>query len=732
MKKVILLIFMLVFCETQVFSQKEKSIDPLQHHTEMVKMLKKNEKQLKRRSRRSLFQNSLLKSAALVETGDTAKWKSIGPDYRITNSTSSTIGQGRIAALWVDPVNSNHILAGASSAGVWETKNGGDSWISITSEVVTGGVWDIAVDKNNPSTIYIATKNRSNGTLKWHEGYSMGLFKSTNSGVSWEKLQIVYQPDEYFEKIVIDPNNSEEIYACSSQAIYHSNDAGLSWKEILRTEKGKLNNLLFQPNESSVLYSSGDNQLFKTEDKGLTWIDLKNKLLGVFENALISIAVDETKPNYLYAFYSDLKNKNWEQTPNQIELSKNGGLTWEVLTSEKLSGISHTQLIRIAPGGEIFAGGITLKKANNNGSKFISLNKNGIHSDLHEVVFPDESNPEFVIAATDGGVFKSINGGLNWECINGNLTTNEFYGIDIHENNPGVMIGGTHDCGSYYRDTDGEWNYVYGGDGGSSLISQSNEEVFFVSSNTNVKNFNNKKILKFRAQLYEYDSPIVMDPIYSNVIYIQTDQVPRISKSPNSLFNKYQIYDDSISVTTLDKEWNAAQAIDICFSDPKTIYYGMWSPWSSSKIKRTTDGGISWEEVKYDGIEEICKTEKITAIYVHPYYPNQLWITFSGFEKDNKIFFSDNYGESWSNTSGTSLPNVPAQCIGYDFKNGQLYLGTDAGLYSKATSDAEWTYCEGFPKTIVSGIKLNKLSGDLVVASYGAGVWQKNIWTETK
>ena len=95
-----------------------------------------------------------------------------------------------------------------------------------------------------------------------------------------------------------------------------------------------------------------------------------------------------------------------------------------------------------------------------------------------------------------------------------------------------------------------------------------------------------------------------------------------------------------------------------------------------------------------------------------------------------KVLETSDGGQNWKNIS-ENLENYPVQCIEYDHVNNQLYIGTDLGLYTRC-GDAPiggngWTLCTGLPRIIISKLRINKNSGELVSSTYGRGVWKVGL-----
>ena len=59
---------------------------------------------------------------------------------------------GRDNFLTFHPTNTLTIYAGAAGGGLWETTNGGISWITNTDNLPVTAVSDLAIDPTNPNT----------------------------------------------------------------------------------------------------------------------------------------------------------------------------------------------------------------------------------------------------------------------------------------------------------------------------------------------------------------------------------------------------------------------------------------------------------------------------------------------------------------------------------------------------------------------------------------------------
>src|SRR5262245_27949288 len=87
-------------------------------------------------------------------------WYSIGPQPINTLDTNKIVveqNSGRVAALAVDPSNSDHWLIGAAQGGVWETFDAGATWDPRTDSQASLAMGAITFAPGSPSRVYAGT-----------------------------------------------------------------------------------------------------------------------------------------------------------------------------------------------------------------------------------------------------------------------------------------------------------------------------------------------------------------------------------------------------------------------------------------------------------------------------------------------------------------------------------------------------------------------------------------------
>jgi len=182
-------------------------------------------------------------------------WEQMGP--LSWNATSGwNPGVGRLTSIAIEDGNTNHIIVGGQSGGVWKTLDGGVTWTVLTDNLSNIYVYALAIDPDDNDTYFWG----SNGGT---------IFKSIDGGATWNLLSSVGAGD--VNKILIDPTNTNKMY-CSVQdvGIYKSTNSGADWTLI---HPGATNgyDIEFKPGSNgNVVYASGS-AFFKSVDGGVTF-----------------------------------------------------------------------------------------------------------------------------------------------------------------------------------------------------------------------------------------------------------------------------------------------------------------------------------------------------------------------------------------------------------------------------------------------------------------------------
>ncbi len=270
----------------------------------------------------------------------------------------------------------------------------------------------IAVDWSNPNFIYAGTAG--------------GIFKSTNTGATWDTLV----RDVRVREIVIHPKNHNIIYATvgvSVPSVVKSNDGGTSWiKADSGIQVGFVGTgpIAIDPDHPDTLYvgtsgNDGRADFYRSTDGGRSW-----SVLGgtTFWSGVTALAIRSDSTNIVYA--AEVGNCD-------LLKSTDYGVSWSVLLSGN--------------GGENVSITSSTEFAGNNPSTFYL---GAGWSPQHRV-----------------GIFKTTDGGLTWEHPTAGLPdTLNVYSIQIYSDSATEQLfftGRGHREGGIFESTNGNpWRLI--------------------------------------------------------------------------------------------------------------------------------------------------------------------------------------------------------------------------------------------------------------------------------
>ena len=654
---------------------------------------------------------------------ESSNWIPLGPfDVPIILSNNKKRGNGRVNCIEFHPSDPNIFWAGTPGGGLWKTTDGGNTWTTNTDNLPVLGVSDVIIDPTNTDIMYLAT-----GDGDGHDTYSIGILKSIDGGLTWDTTGLSYSVHQEIEvnKLEMNPNNTDSIFTVTENNIFVTADGGVSWNTV--GPNGRWRDIHYKPENTNVLYAtkqtSGTSNVYRSLDGGSTWQVCDNGVAGGGKRRP-AIAVTPANPEVIYSLFSDAAwgyhglykssdgGDNWtlqSDTPNVLgrdtDGSSVGGQSWYDMTL----AVSTTDENHILVGGinlwESLDGGVTWNIAGSSGS---SSNYSYMHVDHHAAEFNPINNTAYV--GNDGGVYKYFDLLNTWVDISDGLEISQFYKIGLSKNNDYRLVVGAQDNGTE-RLTGNAWQAIRGSDGMECIIDEYDDNIIYSSSQYGgLKVTYNGGVDWNNAKPVSYDgawvTPYKMHPLDNNVIVAGYNVVYKTNTATASW--------DSISPSFGQLKTIALAPSDLNYIYAAT-YTGIWI---------TKDDGQNWSSIKAG-----LPSGNISDITVSNNNPNRVFVTMSSYNDDQKVYESNDAGSSWINISGSTLPNLPVNCIVFQsYANDDLYIGTDIGVYHKDNTMSDWQlFNSGLPFVSVRELEIQYNIGKLRAATFGRGVWESDL-----
>lgn len=670
----------------------------------------------------------------LVDTSSSAAfepyWRSIGPEP-VHTEWSWDAANGRVVSLAIAPTDANVILAGSSTGGIWRSIDGGAHFTPVSDSQADLAVGEIAFAPSSPNIVYAAMGNDFLGS---------GMLRSDDAGAHWRLVSDAsYGTLGSSPHLVIDRANADRLWVgqysrldvptgvIRSSGVLYSSDGGVTWTRQLR---GLTSDLKALTNDAETLIAGvirndetggGSAGIYRTANGGQTWSMVLAAPNGAFAYPRLAVTPAAAQRVYAHMFVNARTGLSY-----RFLVSDTGGATWQDKQAVGLpEEFSYFVAADPANAAIVYVGMRDLYKSIDGGETFTNVTKgykpdgnfdpahSTSHVDQHALAFA----PDALYLGNDGGIFRSKDGAATFTSLSGTLSLVQAYGVSAHPTDPAAIFLGTQDNGLERRDPDGRWRELITGDYGSIVFDPNDDDTI-------ATNYVEGLILAFfdRGDAY-------LDTLATNSTFHESQEGGRISfiapfeslRSAGMLyFGTWRLYmsqDFGRSWFTpgggpdLTKgEPDTLGAIGVSVTKPNVIYTGSMQ----GRVMVTRNGGASWSSA--NGLPD----RAVRVITVDPTNEDIAYIGFSGYATDH-VFRTADGGVSWT-ALDAGLPDVPVNALLLD--GGELYAGTDIGVFRYLLADREWTYfSNGMPPVIVTDFAVTA-DRTIIAGTHGRGAYE--------
>ncbi|MEM6641114.1 MAG: glycosyl hydrolase, partial [Pseudomonadota bacterium] len=690
-------------------------------------------------------------------------------------SIGPAMSSGRISDIVIHPDNPRHWYVAVGSGGIFETTNGGTTWSPIFENESSYSIGCITLDPNNPSTIWVGSGENISGR---HTGYGDGVYRSLDGGKTWTNMGLA--ASERIGMIRVDPRDSDVVYVAAQgplwsgggeRGLYKTVDGGKSWKNILSAgEYTGVGEVHLDPRNPDVLYANTwqrqrsvaalvdggpESAIHKSTDGGETWRKLTTGLPDEVMGK-VGLAISPQNPDVVYA---------------QIELSQreggfyrsiNGGASWEKRSDYIAGGTGPHYYTEIFASphhfDHIYQMDVWMHVSTDGGKTFVKTDYNDKHSDHHALAF-DPSNPRYLLAGTDGGVYETFDGGDTWRYA-ANLPVTQFYKVAVDYDTPFYNVyGGTQDNQSQggpsrtdnvlgIRNSD--WFVTLGGDGHQSAVDPTNPNIVYAEwQQGNLTRYDRATGESVYIQpqpgadepsdRFNWDAPILISAHDPKRLYFASQRVWRSDDRGDSwtaLSGDLSKAQNRFEMPMMGRVWSYDAPWDLyAMSQFGTITSLAESPVNEKILYAGTDDGVV--QVSEDGGKN---WRRITSL---PGLPDAFFVNdikADLFDADTVYVAVDQHkigdfrpfllkstdrGRTWQNMAGDLPERHLVWRVVQDHEKPTLFFaGTEFGVYFTVNAGQNWVKLAGGVPTIpFRDLVIQKRESDLVGATFGRGFY---------
>ena len=370
-----------------------------------------------------------------------------------------------------DPGNSKHLYLGTASGWIYESHDGGVTWLRLSqirdrNDLI---IDHIRTDARNPRRLVVGA-----WIVDHPDG---GMFISEDGGKTWNDVPQMH--GQSVRSLTRSDSNPDVMVAGTLQGVFRTTDNGLHWSQISpagSTEIHEVQSVAIDPKNPQIIYAGTWHLPWKTVDGGAHWENIKQ---GIIEDSdVFSILVDpvQSQTVYLSACSGIYKSVNagalfkkapgipsaarrtrkllqdpghlttvYAGTTQGLYRTLDAGQTWGPLTPDNvivndvyvdpkdsahvLLATDHAGVLR----SEDFAASFHQSNAGFSARQVVALAADPIHP---AVVYAGVVNDK-----EEGGVFQSVDGGAHWRQDSVGLDGRDVY--SLASTPAGTLLAGT-------------------------------------------------------------------------------------------------------------------------------------------------------------------------------------------------------------------------------------------------------------------------------------------------
>ncbi len=646
-------------------------------------------------------------------------WSDVGParTYINNGSENQRPTQVNIYCLGIAPSNTDIMYCAGETGGIFKSTDHAMTWNLVSKGENFTNAQDIKVHPTNPNIVYVAVGQH--------------VYKSVNGGTSWNIVHS-FGTNVVVEQFYIHRTNVEHIYAATSSGLHLSINGGLTWSQLM---SGKFWDIEAHTVNPDIIYVSRRNttlnraEIFKSTDAGTNWV-LKDNLWYMpqtpsqAQDIGCKIALTPADPERVYCgligqskpgdagwigvYYSLDGGDSWVNPTGSdggpYVSGNNMNTNWYVAGYFSGTGDHYHQgwynfdlVASDVNPDRIWIGTIWFSESNDSGAtiEYVRGTRNlEMHADIQDM---EVINGELWVAS-DGGLNYSTDESQTMLIRNDGVTSSDFWGFDQGWNEDTYVGGRYHNGDAVYHENYGIGNSLFlgGAEEATGYVNQmDNRETHYSDIGDKITpdalsivagNTFNYAIYPNESYVWMNSSEVHCDPRYANHLYLGRDNIFYKSTSGGTVFQPLFTFPANSRVLEFE----------VGRDNPNVIYCVVRLS-NVCTIYKSTDGGLNFE-----ALTSPSTSMNRVDITLNPANSNQLWMNARFGTNGNKIFMSNDGGQTWINKTTAALDGN--NCLDIIYQGGTndvVYIvSINNVFYLDATANDWVNYSDDLPFVI--------------------------------
>ena len=660
---------------------------------------------------------------------------------------------GRIQRILVHPTNPDIVYVCAlgratgpqQERGVFRTTDGGHTWKHVLFVDENTGCSGISMDTKNPRVLFAGAWQVVMHTwAMFSGGTSSGIYVTRDAGDTWKRVEGAGLPKSPLGKIdvAVAPTNSKRVYALiqtkDQGSVWRSDDGGASWRVVnfqraligragyyinIKVSSGNADEILIA-NSSFFRSTDGGKNFVETKwggDNHDIWIDPKNPNHFGLTNDLgarlttdhgknfltvalpvaqmYHVAVDSQIPYWVYGNRQDNGTMRGPSTIPEGAVATRGIAAFLVRTPAARDSALNTTAGRSTKGTgrgtappDTTARRAQRARASRGLADRLPASRDSAARDSAN---PSAAHPTF--STWDHGLGGCESGFTIPDLADPNIVWATCYGDEVTR----------YDHRTKRARSVSPWIHT--------LDSPPDK-------------------LRYRCH---WTPPLAIDPFDHHIVYYGCQVIFKTANAGQS----WTVISPDLSTNDPSRIVSSGGLVpdnlgqfygEVVFAiAPSKIQRGLiWAGTNDGQVWNTKDGGDQWTNVTRNmtGLPAWGTVRKIEPSH---FDPAVAYVAIDYHMMDNRkpfIYKTADFGRTWTNVTGDLPATSPLDYVMAVTENpnrkGMLFAGTGHAFYYSLDDGTRWTpFNQGLPHTAVSWIVVPKLWHDVVVSTYGRGIY---------